>query len=173
MGLGKIIQRLTLVNAEPSSVALDFYIPFLAGFVVFYITFIPLILYLFYLFRKTNIFNRYLNSLFLFVVLSDIIYIFFPTKVIRPFVAKDGFFQFLVNFVYVSDFPNNALPSQHVGMSAIAIYYLLITKHYFLALWFVFIILSTIFIKQHFILDVLLAILFSILILIFVESETK
>ncbi|CAM3004076.1 phosphatase PAP2 family protein [Paenibacillus sediminis] len=145
---------------------LDTKIPFLRWFILPYVSWMP-ILYISFLYFA--IVNRkiYWHTLIIYniaVAISHVIFWVYPTHVPRPAVDSADLAGVLVNFIYRSDMPYNCFPSIHVMTS----YLLYITirrakRHLTLntsirSIWSVllwFIIASTVFVKQHSILDVI------------------
>lgn len=110
-------------------------------------------------------FTRFFACLSLTISLSYIIYLFYPTYVDRPIIAGDDFFTQLILFIYGNDRPYNVLPSNHTYTSLII--------SIFWAIWFpkwkflwamtaLVVILSTLFTKQHAVLDLIAAIILAL-----------
>ncbi|MBB6623878.1 phosphatase PAP2 family protein [Clostridium gasigenes] len=92
-----------------------------------------------------------------------VIYYIFPTQIIRPVVDKSNILNKLVNIIYLKDKPFNCFPSIHVLNTYFIMRY---TKFEYNKKYFyytqtvgVLIILSTVFIKQHFVLDIIASII--------------
>lgn len=141
--------------------ALDKGIPFVPFFVIPYLAFyafIFLILFWF-LFNSGRLYFLTLFSIFAGFLICFVIYGFFQTTVPRPIIAEQNVFLQLTGLVYRLDNPYNAFPSIHVLTSSIIF---LGSKR---AMDFsqkisrlsrgmtVLIILSTLFLKQHTIID--------------------
>ncbi|MDX9871510.1 MAG: phosphatidic acid phosphatase [Clostridia bacterium] len=116
-------------------------------------------------------------------IVCYIFYLLFPNgQDLRPVISGTGMFSTLIQNLYAVDTPTNVFPSLHV-YDAIAVYvssreYLKKHKHYFLlgASFAVMILasLSTIFVKQHSILDIFGAIpLFVILYFLVVKVNRR
>lgn len=145
---------------------LDKSTPFLSGFVIPYIAWYPFMAFIFiYLcIYYREIYYRVILSLGLGMIISYIIYFFFQTTVPRPEIAGNSLLNIMVKLIYYSDKPYNCFPSIHVLSCYIIIkgtkksnageLFKLMTY-----LTAVTIILSTLFIKQHVIMDVVSAIL--------------
>ena len=91
----------------------------------------------------------------------DVAYFFFQTKVPRPQVSDDSFFSWiLVHVVYGNDQPLNGFPSNHVTWSVVSILALwrlrkrIARTAWALIAWFILIIPATVFLAQHFIIDI-------------------
>ncbi len=88
---------------------------------------------------------------------SVIIFFAFQTQIVRAEVRAGNIFDDLVLFVYSLDNPVNALPSLHVSLSTLATLFVFL-RNKKLGLYIspvtILIILSTVFIKQHAVLDV-------------------
>ena len=88
-------------------------------------------------------------------IFANFIYLIFQTEVQRPLI-NSGFFENLVQtLVYQNDNPYNAFPSLHVIDSLLCGWYLKESKNYFFVYLFVFlVIISTVLIKQHYLIDI-------------------
>ncbi|MFC3768263.1 phosphatase PAP2 family protein [Paenibacillus sp. GCM10012303] len=142
------------------STRVDEMLPFLPVFVIPYLIWYPFIaaclVTLFYRNRAT--YYRTLFALCLGLVISYIFFYFYQSGITRPQLGE-GFLYSLVQFVYHNDAPYNCFPSIHVLTT-----YLMIksSKQAFphvglrwtihLLAWSI--ILSTVFVKQHVLLDI-------------------
>lgn len=146
---------------------LDRSIPLVEGFVIPYVIWYPFIaitmLYLCIKDRK-NYFVT-LVSYVLGLIVCYVTYVLFQTHVPRPVLVDDGFFTQILKLVYRHDQPFNAFPSIHVlscylmmkaiHMSTVKNWRNQLVIHSLS----VTIIFSTLFVKQHVILDVVAGIL--------------
>jgi membrane-associated phospholipid phosphatase len=143
------------------STEIDSMIPFIPVFIVPYIIWYAFILgYLIYFWYKDI--SVYLKTLSLIVIgelICFIIYFYFQTTVPRPEVTGNGILLDLVRMIYSHDQPFNAFPSIHV-LTTFAIILGNINirnKHIFHSVFVPvmgsMIIISTLFVKQHYILD--------------------
>ena len=155
-----------------SYLPLDDAIPFLPGFIYFYITwylylFLPAI---FYLVKENGpAFTRYALFIILGFSGSLIICMLFPNcQLLRADLPHpDSLSEFIVAAIYAADTPTNVLPSMHVvgclGVMA-AVFDGEDFAHrgrWIFVLWGVAICASTVFVKQHSILDVIAGVAFS------------
>ena len=176
--LSKIIQG----EANLLNNFIDDKIPFIIYFIIPYcIWYLMLFLvpYLLYLKDKNN-FIRYTLSFIFLVIISNIIFIAYPTTVIRPEVSNDTILGLLTNFIYDMDTPAlNCLPSLHCGISML---WILCTfnnsklkkyEYLIISIISIIIMLSTLFIKQHVIIDLLLGNIISTIIYIIVIKIKK
>jgi membrane-associated phospholipid phosphatase len=147
--------------------AVDHQIPFVEIFVVPYLLWYA---FIFLMFVYLCIFDRaiYYRTLLSFCVgmlVCYVIYFFFQTTVPRPELMESGILTKMVQYVYGADQPFNCFPSIHVLSS-----YLMILAIRQSKLWTIkkdilvstiaySIILSTLFVKQHVVLDVVAGIL--------------
>jgi hypothetical protein len=146
---------------------IDRSIPFVKAFVFPYITWYPFIygclLYFFIKDRKT--YFKTLISLAAGIMVSYLVYFAFQTSVPRPSLYGTDLTTKIVKFIYSKDMPYNCFPSLHVFESYImikAIKTSSIRSRVNAAVIYsisILIILSTQFIKQHVILDLISAIL--------------
>lgn len=163
-----------LNNNHQGAVALstefDNSIPFLSIFIIPYITWYAYIVcYLIYFWRKSvSVYWKTIIAITLGEVICFFIYYFFQTTVPRPRLSGDGLLIQLVSLIYSNDEPYNCFPSIHVlTTSAVMLSFLKLkgesTVQQYICLFIgSLIILSTIFVKQHIVYDVLGSIALSI-----------
>ncbi len=138
---------------------LDSLIPYIAVFVIPYALYVPVVLLPFALYWKD--YNQYRTmalSMIAVLAISVAIFMTFQTYVIRTNVEPTDFFNWGVVFVQSLDAPVNALPSLHVAMPTLATLFIYLRNRrlaMIVAPVTVLIILSTMFIKQHAVLDVI------------------
>lgn len=125
---------------------------------------IPIIFYK----SDKNLFIKYILSFLLVTLLSNVIFVIYPTTIIRPNVMDGNIFHSLVQLIFSIDTPVlNCFPSIHCSVCFLWILYAFNNKYinYIIKILILFlsinIILSTLFIKQHVIIDVLGGILLS------------
>ncbi|MBT2638287.1 MULTISPECIES: phosphatase PAP2 family protein [unclassified Bacillus (in: firmicutes)] len=143
------------------STDLDDKIPFLSIFIIPYIIWYAFILgYLIYFWYKdTRIYLKTLTLIVIGELVCFVIYFFFQTTVPRPNLVGDGILIELVGMIYSHDQPYNAFPSIHVLTTfAIILGNINIRNKHIIHSIFVpvmgsLIIISTLFVKQHYILD--------------------
>lgn len=142
--------------------SVDRSIPFVKEFILPYVSwyfFIYSSLIILCLFDRKN-YYRTLTSYIMILLTSFLIFMLFQTTVPRPVVAGDDIFSKLVRMIYTNDKPFNCLPSIHVSTSYLIMRAVSLStlknKAYriFINALGVLIILSTLFVKQHVILDV-------------------
>ena len=108
-------------------------------------------------------YKRYVHFAFclsLTIIISYAVYLLFPTYVDRPKIVDQDFLSQLVIFIYGNDRPYNALPSGHTYTTLIISifwYYWLPKQRYLWIAIAILVILSTLFTKQHAILDLIAA----------------
>ena len=157
---------------------IDLYIPFIPYFVYFYIIWylaIILIPYLLYL-KDKLMFYKYYLSYILTIIISGIIYIIYPTKILRPNIITNNIYTFLVKTIYKLDNPPiNLLPSMHCSFCFLFIFSTLLNKNIekkyrlIILILSILIILSTVFIKQHLIIDIIASFIVSSLTFILIK----
>ena len=155
-------------------------IPFLKIFILPYITWYGYIaialIYLCMKNRKT--YYKSLISLNIGIVVCYIIYAIFQTTVPRPVVNETDILSKLVNIIYKYDNPFNCFPSMHVTTTYILMKGInhtennLITSIIFNIIG-ILIIISTQFVKQHVVLDLVFAMLLSEVIFRFINNAKK
>jgi len=146
-------------------IKLDKIIPFKAIFIVPYIYwYIFIFIGLIYILYKSRVeYSRVFISIIIGMCSCYIIYYLFPTQINRPLVDNSNILNKLVNFIYNLDKPFNCFPSIHVLNTYFIMRY---TKKIYSKKFFYYtqivgllIILSTVFIKQHFVLDIIASII--------------
>jgi membrane-associated phospholipid phosphatase len=163
-----VSQIYTLLNHGPAVLnlhtALDSAIPVIPIFVIPYNSLQPYIyatLLLFLLFRTKDFQAAALTMIAVWFV-SFAFYYFLQTEVVRPVLTGTDTFSKMVMAVYAGDHPFNDFPSLHTSLSTImAIYWVKVNKTLgiILSVWTALIVAATLFIKQHYIADVVLGLL--------------
>lgn len=114
-------------------------------------------------------------ALVITMLLSFIVFIFFPTYVPRPEVLTSDPFSRLVLAIYSADKPYNCLPSAHVSYSMIIATYVAKSKQFSnktkltSSIICVLIILSTLYVKQHYFLDAVTGVLITYFVFVIIE----
>lgn len=138
---------------------LDARIPLVPAFSVPYLLFIPgLIGTILYAYLGNTGFKALAFSVIIVYLFSYVVYVLYQTYVPRPAIPGHDVFSCLVRWIYDHDQPYNGMPSGHVsGATILAIYYLStnIAFGWLIAVFSLIIVLSTLFVKQHFVLDVI------------------
>lgn len=139
--------------------------PFIKEFIIPYIIWYPFILiFLVYICLKDKTtYYKTLISLNIGLIICYIIFYFFQTTVLRPELIGSDVFIKLVKFIYAHDEPYNCFPSVHVittytvmkGVNFASKEKPILMLSNVIG---ILIILSTIFVKQHVILDVIASI---------------
>jgi membrane-associated phospholipid phosphatase len=155
-----------LLNSNPRdavilSTKIDGAIPFIPVFILPYILWYGFIFsYLIYFWYKdTHVYLKTLTVIVIGELICFLVYFYFQTTVPRPVLSGDGVFIDLVAMIYSHDRPYNAFPSIHVLTTfAIILGNIHIRNKHLFHRVFVpvlgsLIIISTLFVKQHFILD--------------------
>jgi len=157
----------TLINQEPVQVwmlytDLDDLIPFMKIFIIPYAIWMPFLYltFIFFFFKDRPLYYRTLLAYVISVLICYVIYALFQTTVPRAELQGNDLLSWLVQFVYTNDAPFNCFPSIHCLSS-----YLLFraatqskaigrgTKMGIgIITWSI--ILSTVFVKQHVVMDV-------------------
>lgn len=140
---------------------LDRQIPFLKIFILPYLGWYAFLLagFVYLAFRDKTVYLRTLARFLIGMLVCYAVYLFYQTTVSRPDVSGDGILDWLVLLVYRHDQPYNCFPSTHVLTS----YCMLkayreasgirLSVRWAVAGIAVLIMLSTLFVKQHVLLD--------------------
>jgi membrane-associated phospholipid phosphatase len=151
-------------------------IPFLSFFVIPYLLYLPFVLACL-ITAVYRLDSKGIQFLFLFLasqIFANLCFYFFQTSVARPNVDNYNIFDQLVNLVYSNDKPVNTFPSLHVINSILCGYYMVSNKNKLWIFGFVFmVILSTVFMKQHYILDLIGGITWCVILYFVLNYLTK
>ena len=157
-------QQVTIV-----SIGIDHKIPFLEIFIVPYLIWFPYIvgMFLIFFFKDKEEFIRMIKYLYIGMTLFIIISYLFPNGLdIRPaYFERDNIFVRLVQMIYRNDTSTNVVPSIHAYNSIVVMIAALKSEKVLTKSWqkqtccviSVLIVLSTVFVKQHSVLDVFAA----------------
>lgn len=110
---------------------------------------------------------RFATGDYLSRILCGIFFILLPTTNVRPEVVGEGIPQALIRFVYFMDAPTNLFPSIHCLVSWLCFVGIRgrkdIPKWYqiFSCIFAILVFFSTLFTKQHFIVDVIVGVIFA------------
>ena len=142
------------------STQLDCNLPFLPNFFWAYLSAYAFVIFPFFLISDTGLYVRVISGYILVSVICMLIHIFFPSRVIRveqvePVeISKTPIFWFQKLCK-----PHGNFPSMHAGYGVILVLNFFLFSDPLLAsivlLWEISILLSTLFTKQHYVLDVL------------------
>ncbi|MBS5939584.1 phosphatase PAP2 family protein [Clostridium sp.] len=159
---------------------LDKEIPFISVFIFPYVYWYIFILLglVFILSKDRERYGRTLLAIYVAMCICYLFYYFYPVEISRPVIANTTIPNRLVNIIYENDRPLNCFPSIHVLNTYIIMRFTKLkdSKSWF---WYtnisgILIMLSTLFIKQHFILDGVMAIaLGEVVVLIINKIEGK
>ncbi|WP_049895191.1 phosphatase PAP2 family protein [Paenibacillus antibioticophila] len=141
-------------------IKLDLLVPFIPSFIIPYLLWYPFITFVLITlaFKNRHIYFQTLLALCVGLVTSYIFFALFQTGIERPIPTESNFIHHLVRFVYSHDQPYNCFPSIHVLTSYLMIKGARILKKtiwVMISVMSIFIIVSTVFVKQHVLADVI------------------
>ncbi|WHY75147.1 phosphatase PAP2 family protein [Neobacillus sp. WH10] len=150
-------------KAVDISTSIDQSIPFLSIFIIPYILWYAyMFCYLIYFcFKDTKVYIKTLMLIVIAELICFVIYFFFQTTVPRPTIVSDNFLNNLVQWIYTKDRPYNCFPSIHVLTTfTVMLASLHIKNKHILNTLCIhisgsLIIISTLFVKQHVIFDMI------------------
>lgn len=162
---------------------LDDMIPFCKYFIVPYFFWFVYIIgtMAYFFFKDKSAFVKYMWTVIITHTITLIIYIVYPTcQELRPEITGDGFFEFVLRWLYGYDTNTNVCPSIHVTGACAVCFAVVkskaiksrIIKVVYIILN-VLICLSTVFIKQHSIIDVVAGLAVSTVTYPFIFMENK
>ena len=144
---------------------LDKKIKLIPIFIVPYVSYYFLIIFSYFVLSKTTDSNLFFISTIIANFTATIFWYFLPNGVKRPKIKATGPLSKILAWIYQNDGDSNGFPSAHVYISLISIYYFLLRfsdHRAFFFIWCLLILLSTIFTKQHYVIDILGGIIFAI-----------
>ncbi len=169
-----LAEHLVTDNYWVSFIPLDNAIPFCEWFIIPYCVWYPFMFFMgLYLLKNDHLgFKKFMSFIGLSFITSVLIFLIFPTgQNLRPEVFQnDNILTKIIASLYKSDTNTNVLPSLHV-VGALAVPFAAqnnknLKKPFILLLLYLVaaaIIISTVFIKQHSVLDVFVAIPYSLI----------
>lgn len=159
----QVVNDLNLTSVDVAT-AFDSKIPFIKYFVVPYYSWYFLVLFSFiYIYAKDNEeFYKFAICINLTMYSALLIYLLFQTSVTRPVLVGDDIFTNMVRSIYANDRPVNCCPSLHTAITLVCnIWVCRVSESKAIkstvTITGYLIILSTLFIKQHVVLDVIVA----------------
>lgn len=170
-----MLAKLTPFEYHIVNIDFDQKIPFIKYFVYPYIIWYLTLFLVPYLYSKhdNTLYKVYLKTLFIAILIVFVIYIFYPTTLTRDPVEVTDLSTFIISLIYKIDTPAiNCLPSMHCLISFLHIFITPKVKGIktsiktLIIIQSILVILSTVFIKQHVILDVIGALILGLLIYI-------
>jgi membrane-associated phospholipid phosphatase len=115
--------------------------------------------------QNDKLFYGFFVRVFFSLIVAFLFFTLFPLEISRPEITEPGFFNSCVRFLYSIDRPFNLLPSLHCFYNWMIYVQIRGRKEYPLALRiFIFLLAlavfaSTLFMRQHYILDIVVAVL--------------
>ena len=153
-----------------------FSIPLIKDFIYIYHSWYPLVIITSYFIYKDDkdLYKKLIFTFIISFIMAQLTFIFYPSAVIRPQIEVKTITDYIIYLTYKFDNPTNCLPSVHALVCYIMIYYLnksniKVLAKILLTTYFILIILSTIFTKQHLPIDLLFAIIYAIIAIILVK----
>lgn len=177
-----LIIKLFQSNYHLLATNFDSKIPFNEYFSIIYVSwyamllFIPLFIYT----KNKTKFVKYIITYSTIILISLIIFVIYPTEVLRPELTGNNILVKFTELLYLIDTPAiNCLPSVHCAMSMLFILSTIKlenTKIIIKILIFIeaiLIMLSTLFIKQHILLDLVIGDLITLAVFLAVSQEKR
>jgi membrane-associated phospholipid phosphatase len=166
--LGYLLLNKQTEHLHYLNIGIDGLIPFVPVFAVPYLLFLPVFWLVFlYSFLKRKRFSALAMTIIIVHLISYLFFVFYQTEVLRPQIAGTGLFDNLVRFVYSHDAPYNDFPSLHSALAAVlATYFIVIKSKWstFYVLFALLVVISTLLIKQHYVVDAVFGIVLGVLV---------
>lgn len=176
-----LISKLTPIKATILTSTIDSRIPFIPYFIYFYILWYVMLFIVPYLLYKSDkeIFKKYFVSTFISITIAGLIYILFPTSIVRASINGSGITNFIVKFIYLIDTPvMNCFPSMHCIISFLFIFSVIGCRNlsnkykWVISILSCLIVISTLLVKQHVVVDVISGFIISSFVY-FIVCKTK
>ncbi|KKP67170.1 MAG: PAP2 superfamily protein [Candidatus Roizmanbacteria bacterium GW2011_GWA2_35_19] len=136
----------------------DDHIPFIPIFIIPYVSYFLYIIATIFLLWNTKYIYVFFVSYIISYILAGLFWYFFPNGVKRPIVQGSDIFSKLILLIYKHDEDTNGFPSAHIFATLICSYFLYLaipTSLIIILTICLLITLSTVFVKQHYVLDIL------------------
>ena len=162
------------------TLTVDDKIPLIPFFIIFYSIWYPYLFVVFYfIFQKDkDKFKSLIKKYILCAVIADLCFVIYPTMVSRPEVnGFNSLVSLMLYITYISDIPVNCFPSLHCTFALLVMYAVTFDKNMnkvfriLVGIISPLICLSTIFVKQHSIIDVVGALFLSCI--VYVDFKKK
>ncbi len=144
------------------AISIDYKIPFNPHFVWTYILYYIVALMPVMVVEDIHEFRRMVGAYLMMYFVGFLTFILFPVKMIRPELTGDGYSLWLLKKIYNADNGYNCFPSLHVANAFLASFFSFRFNRTYGAVVYLMaflITISTLFIKQHYILDLVAGIL--------------
>lgn len=169
----------SFINSDYSIITMkiDSLIPFCKYFILFYTTYywFPILQLYLLSFADKRKFYRLLIAIGVSCLIANVIFWIYQVKMIRPEITDSTIFDWMINFIYKIDKEAlNCFPSVHALMGCGMVIGGLKTKkfpHWLRIISFIFgigCIVSTVFIKQHYFIDMLVGMLLMVIVYLIV-----
>lgn len=150
---------------------IDDKIPLIPIFIIIYMLWYPYLFISYYMvYKKDKLkYKKLIINTAISIIIANLCYIIYPTMVNRPQIDNNGIINKILILVYKLDTPVNCLPSMHCLLSFLIMFTVLFDKTMSKKLKITTsiistsIVLSTLFVKQHVVIDVLLALIIALI----------
>jgi membrane-associated phospholipid phosphatase len=162
------IQKIMTTSKFDFLTNIDIMIPIVPEFIWIYHTLMPILLITSVIIvKRPGVFFTSFLSCIIATIILGIFYVLFPSHYPRPTIIGNSISEQILRFTYMIDGPNCTFPSGHVTYSFIFYFTIkdsqLIKDYKFIQflylMWAILISVSTLLIKQHYIIDVLSGVL--------------
>ncbi len=152
--------------------------PLIKYFALIYNSWYPFVFIIsFIIFKKDKeLYKKLILTFIIGIILSLITFIIYPTIIIRPDIEIKNIIDLILNITYECDTPAvNCLPSIHCLFCFIEIYFITKTKNLKLCIklpiiiYFILIVLSTLFIHQHILIDAIFSLIYTVISILIIK----
>lgn len=129
-------------------------VPLIRLFIIPYIFLLPLEIFAFFALFNTPLYPRFAITYTVVRIFASIFWYYFPNGVKRSAVPGNDLLSKVINYIYNHDGETNGFPSGHVFGSLILCHFLSILYGPWWYIIGILISLSTVFVKQHYVVDI-------------------
>jgi membrane-associated phospholipid phosphatase len=155
---------------------LESHVPFLPVFVVFYFSTYLLAIMPYFLVRDLERFKKIVYGALIIIFVSSAVFLIYPVAHPRPETLGQGFLSGWVTFLYSVDKPYNCFPSLHLSMATLAALFCSEgnwRRGIFFTFWTTMVALSTLFVKQHYLVDIVGGVLLAFVVYYFISGSRR
>lgn len=173
-----------LLQSNPHLIgnSIDDRIPFCNWFIIpYFLWYFMLFIVPYYYYKKDkDMLYKYILSYCICAVIAAVIFTIYPTTVARPTLSNNNILNFITNTIYFFDTPAiNCLPSLHCAVSMLFILTAFTSKKVTntfripVAIMSILVMIATLFVKQHVLIDVITGDILMAIIYLFVTCNKK
>jgi membrane-associated phospholipid phosphatase len=142
------------------------HLPFINAFIVPYLSLFIMPFFFFATAAQRNFFRRWIATVLITAFVSVWFFVFWPLFLPLPPLSDDNLFSWLTALTYTMDVRGNFFPSQHVILAFLMAFALGHERPNWrrpMLFWASIISISTVFVRQHYVIDVVIGLIMALL----------